>query len=95
MEVPFSALQVMGDPKRYDTRGDSGNTVTRRFCAECGAPLFSTNSGLPGLAFVRASSLDDPSLFKPSAVIWASSAPAWDYIDPALQRFPKGRPVKA
>ena len=94
LDVPAAALRVAGEPRRYDTRSDSGNTVTRRFCGTCGSPLYSTNSGVPGLAFVRASSLDDPTLFRPTYVIWASSAASWDLIDPALERFPKGRPAK-
>jgi hypothetical protein len=92
MEIPLAALHVSGQPRSYDTRSESGNVVTRRFCATCGTPLFSTNSALPGRAFLRASSLDDPALFKPQAVIWSSSAVAWDMLDPALPRFPKGRP---
>jgi hypothetical protein len=95
LEVPAAALRVTGEPSRYDTRSESGNTVTRRFCGTCGSPIYSTNSGVPGLAFVRASSLDDPSLFRPEYVIWAASAASWDFIDPALRRFPKGRPPKS
>jgi hypothetical protein len=35
---------------------------------------------------VRAGTLDDPSAIRPTANIWAASAPAWACLDPALER---------
>lgn len=92
MALPEQGVRLTGTPTAYRTLSESGNHVTRYFCGTCGAPIYSTNSGVPGLLFLRASSLDDPSLFKPQAVVWTSSAPAWDHMDPALTRYPKGRP---
>ena len=42
---------------------------------------------MPGLAFARASSLDDPEIAKPQMVVYASRASSWDYMDPALPAF--------
>jgi hypothetical protein len=92
LAVPLEALRLTGTPRGYTHRADSGNTLTRFFCATCGAPLYSVNSGYPAMAYLRASSLDDPALFKPQTVAWSSSAPAWDYMDPALPHYPKNRP---
>jgi hypothetical protein len=92
MAVPAASVQLTGAPSGYRHRADSGNELTRSFCGRCGAPIYSTNSGVPGLAFLRASSLDDPGLFKPQAVAWTRSAPAWDHMDPALPRYPGNRP---
>lgn len=44
---------------------------------------------MPGMAFVRASSLDDPNVVSPHLVVYASRAPAWDHIDPALPSYPE------
>jgi len=40
-----------------------------------------------------ATSLDDPSIFKPGMDIYTSSAQAWDHMDPALPKFPKMPPT--
>ena len=50
--------------------------------------MYSTNSGLDGMAFVRVSSLDDPEIFTPQMVVYASRAPSWSIVDPSLPAFP-------
>lgn len=92
LRVPARAFSVRGQPKGYVTVADSGNRLERFFCAHCGTPLFSRNSGAPDVVAVRAGSLDDPSWFKPALVIWAASAVSWDFVDPALPKHPKGPP---
>lgn len=92
MMVPADAVTFEGRAKGYDAPAASGNLVTRRFCANCGAPVYSTNTGFPGAVFLRASSLDDPAHFKPQMVVWAASAPAWDHVDPALPSFAHNPP---
>jgi hypothetical protein len=41
------------------------------------------------VVFPRASSLDDPEIATPQMVVFASRAPSWDYVDPALPAFPR------
>ena len=38
-------------------------------------------------ALVRASSLDDPEVFQPGMIVYASRKPTWDHMDPALPAF--------
>jgi len=38
---------------------------------------------MPGMVFVRASSLDDPEMFKPLMVVYTDRAASWDKMDPA------------
>ncbi len=93
--VPAAGFQVSGAPTFYDRPAGSGNMVSRGFCATCGSALYSTNAGMPGMVFVRASSLDDPETVKPTVVVFASRAPSWDYVDPTLPSFsemPSGGP---
>lgn len=84
--VATSALEVQGETTAYTRTADSGNQVTRKFCPQCGAQLFSESSGRPGMAVVRIGTLDDPSSIRPTTNIWAGSAPAWACLDPALAR---------
>ena len=85
--VPEAALQVSGEVRFFDAPADSGNMVSRGFCPTCGSAIYSTNSGMPDMLFLRASSLDDPEVFDPQMVVYTGSAPSWDLIDPKLPAF--------
>ena len=87
--LPAAALKVTGPVKYHDSKADSGSTLSRGFCAECGGRLFGKSSAMPDLAMITAGSLDDPSQYKPSMDIFTSSAQPWDYMNPALTKFPK------
>lgn len=87
MAVAADNVQVTGDVRFFDAPTDAGNTVSRGFCPTCGSPVYSTNSSMQGMVFVRASSLDDPNVFTPQMVVYTKRAPDWDLIDPALPSF--------
>jgi hypothetical protein len=70
----------------YTSVADSGNVIRRRFCPQCGTPLFTAADVRPHLIGVRAGSLDDPNLAQPAMTIWTSSAPRWACIDASLVR---------
>jgi hypothetical protein len=80
-------VALTGQVTQYASPADSGNMVTRAFCPRCGAPIYSTNAASPGVLFLRASSLDDPEVFKPQVVVYASRAPSWDTMDVGLPSF--------
>ncbi len=77
-----------GAPQYYEKSADSGNQMRRAFCAQCGSPLFLTNSARPNLIVLYAGSLDDPSWVRPERDIYTASAQPWDHLDPALPKFP-------
>ena len=85
--IPDTALRVTGEVRFYDAPTDSGNTVSRGFCPTCGSAVYSTNSGMPGMVFPRASSLDDPEAFKPQMNVYTKRAPSWDRPDADLPSF--------
>jgi len=89
LRVPAASFRVTkGEARFYSTTADSGNTVSRGFCAECGSPLFSRLSGMPDIVGVRAGSLDDPSWHRPAMDIFTASAQPWDCMNPDLPKFP-------
>jgi hypothetical protein len=95
--IPEPAVSISGNVKLYERAADSGNMVGRAFCPECGAAVYSVNSSMPEMIFIRASSLDDPEIFIPQLVVYASRAPSWDHMDPELPSFatmPEGGPQK-
>jgi hypothetical protein len=85
--VPEASLALSGEIKGYARAADSGNVVTRFFCPTCAAPVYSSNSGMAGLIFVRASSLDDLEVFKPQMHVYAARAASWDARQEGLPTF--------
>jgi len=91
--VSRAAFRVTrGEPRFYERRADSGAVARRAFCAACGSPLFASSSARPDVLAIRAGSLDDPSWFRPAAVVFADSAQPWDPFPPGVSRQPRDRP---
>jgi hypothetical protein len=89
---PEGSVRFEGKVATFERTADSGNTVTRGFCPECGAQLFSATPGGP--IRIRAGTLDDPELMAPQETIWISSAPSWAPINPNLPQHLKGPPAR-
>ncbi len=87
MIVPEASFEVTGEVKFFDKPADSGNMVNRGFCPNCGSAVYSTNSGMPGMVFVRASSLDNPEDFRPQMRVYTDRAASWDKMDTSLPGF--------
>jgi hypothetical protein len=81
---------VRGAPKAFTKRGDSGDELTRHFCADCGSPLYTSAPKHAEHVYVKAGTLDDPSLVAPSRQIWLGSAVAWREIGRDLATSVKG-----
>ena len=80
---------TQGTPKRYTAVADSGRTLHRYFCGDCGSPIYSQRATTPELLMLRAGTLDeDSSGLKITASIWTKSARGWGPIAPASKQFP-------
>jgi hypothetical protein len=86
--VPIDSLTVTGNVKYYEKVGDSGRSISRGFCPECGSALFGKPAVMAGLVSIRPGTLDDPTLFRPGFDMYSASAQPWDQMDPALVKFP-------
>ena len=89
-QAAFRLLQ--GEPGEFTVTANSGRAVTRQFCKVCGSPLFTKAEMAPGLIFIKAGSLDDPSWLTPSVNCWTSRAQPWAPIASELQGC-AGNPV--
>ena len=88
--VPRPAVNTSGsEPGAYSVEAESGATVTRKFCSDCGSPLFSELSANPEIFVIKAGTLDDPSWLRPAAHIWTESAQPWVEMQGDLPKFPK------
>ena len=87
--LPTSAITItQGTPKRYASKADSGRTLYRYFCGDCGSPLYSQRETAPETSVLRVGTLDDPGDMKVTVHIWTRSARSWDKIDPAIKQIP-------
>jgi hypothetical protein len=81
---PSEAVIVEGQVTDYVSVADSGNVMHRKFCASCGTQLFSGAEARPHLLYIRAGTLDNPEIARPSMTIWTALAPSWAVIDAGL-----------
>ena len=88
---PESGVKFSGAIKTYASKADSGMTVRRDFCPECGGRIAFRSPSFAGMVLVMAGSLDDPSQISPAAALYEKHHAAWDHFDPALPR-PPGMP---
>ena len=87
--VPSTALSVKGALKTFEDTGDSGKSVHRSFCPDCGSPIMSVVEAVPGLSFIKAGTLDDPNWLKPTMEIYCASAQPWVPLSGDTQKFAK------
>lgn len=82
-----------GEPKSYAKVVDSGRTLYRFFCGDCGSSLFSRRETTPEISVVRAGTLDDRSGLRLAMDIWTKSAVAYSPCDPRVPQHEGNRPV--
>ena len=82
---------LSGTTKGFTQIADSGNTLTRYFCIECGSPIFGSSPQHPGRVSVTAGSFDDPTGIVPTHQGWLNTRVAWSQIPPNLPGSTKGR----
>jgi len=85
---------VQGTPKVYNDIGDSGKTVYRNFCGDCGSPLLTSLEASPGLIAIKAGTLSDLKSWKSSMQLYCSAKiPALsEPLSEWGQEFEKGPP---
>lgn len=91
--VPTAALAIDGGtPRIFSQRVDSGNTLHRHFCGDCGSPLWSRRDHQPERTVLKVGSLDEP---HGTIVmnIWTRSARVCFPLPPAPENHGRGRPA--
>jgi len=85
---PEPAVTIAGEPKYWSYTADSGNQASRGHCTNCGAMVFGRTDSFKGMLGIMLGSLDVPSRITPQISAYSSRAQPWDYLDPAINRFP-------
>ena len=76
--LPIDALVITGDLSTYHDVGDSGKPVLRQFCGRCGSPIRTLAEVLPGLAVLKAGTLDETPSVPPNYALYVIRAADWE-----------------
>ena len=70
---------VSGTPKAFVYIANSGKRLSRRFCAECGSRLYTSDlESFPGTVFVQLGSLDQPEVVAPKVEMFTRRRVHWN-----------------
>ncbi len=91
LDIKFFKITSESKTKSFTKMADSGNSITRAFCPDCGSPIFTTSEKATGYIWVRAGTVDNPELIKPVHQYWTDSKVDWAEIPEGITSFNKGR----
>ena len=83
--VPASAFRLTkGRTKVFSKTADSGHTLDRHFCGDCGSWLFNPMGGDQDRIVLKAGAFDRHDGMAVGLNLWTRSRPAWALIDESL-----------
>ncbi|MBK8742545.1 MAG: GFA family protein [Betaproteobacteria bacterium] len=78
VRVPAETFRMLsGEPKIYIKTAESGATRAHSFCADCGAPVYSSDVTSPKSYSLRVGCLDQRAELAPRKQIWCKSSMPW------------------
>jgi hypothetical protein len=83
---------VQGSLKTFQHAADSGSTMTKEFCENCGSQIFGFGSRGVGVKGLKAGSLDDPSGIVPALDIYISRKLPGVVLSDDTEHHEMGRP---
>ena len=90
--VPEAAIAVGGAVVDYTFQSPSGSTSHQRLCGTCHARIYNTNTARPGIAVVRAGTLDASDTLTPRTHIWVKRKQPWVVIADDVPTFDENAP---
>jgi hypothetical protein len=91
--VAEDKLSVEGPVAEYSFTNPSGSTSHQRVCSTCHTRIYNTNSARPGLAMVRAGTLDRSNELVPRGHIWVKRKQPWVVIADDVPQWPESAPM--
>ena len=91
--LPEDQLEVSGEPGLFELTAPEGDRTSRqRGCPVCFTRIYNTNTRRPGLAVVRAGTLDRSDELDIVAHIWTSRMVSGIAIPEGVPAWPEGAP---
>jgi hypothetical protein len=78
---------LQGTLKKFEHTADSGNTMFKEFCDNCGSQVLGGGSMRPGVKSVKVGSIDDASFVKPDVNLYTSHKLGCTLIDENIDTF--------
>ncbi|MFK7915253.1 MAG: GFA family protein [Pseudomonadales bacterium] len=63
---------------------DAGSGSLRKFCSDCGSPLWFEPSEMPAFIGIALGAIDEGSPASPEMHVWMQSSPQWEQISDSL-----------
>jgi len=82
-------VQFQGEMSDWSRPADSGNVSAAKFCPTCGNRMYHFDPEQPDIIKLKAASLSDTSILKPTAHVWVSEKQDWYTIPEGVQVFEK------
>ena len=85
------SVSVVGNTSKvFEHNGDSGKSVRRSFCSNCGSPYMVEYEVTPDFRVILAGTLDDKSKIKPEWNIYTDSKQPWVELPLHIKSFERG-----
>lgn len=78
---------VIGKLTEFRYLSEKGSKVTKAFCANCGSPIYGTNTRTPDYLTIPLGTMDDASGLAIEVVIFERDKPHWDRLDEEVVSF--------
>lgn len=72
--VPRKGFQLAGETRCFADRADSGRTVERHFCPDCGSAVLSQIEPMPDMILIKAGTLDRCAELTPTIEVFCDTA---------------------
>ena len=81
MIVATDELEVTAGRLAEQGYAKNGNQLIRHYCGGCGTTLWMSSAAVPGVAALKAGTLEDTANLRPIAHVWTRSAQPWVAFD--------------
>ncbi len=90
--IAENSLAIDGPITTFELTDPSGRVSRQRVCSTCHTRIFNTNSGLPGIAALRAGTLDASDQLDIVAHIWTRRKQPWILLPEDIPAWPESAP---
>ena len=88
---PRAAVEISGEVREVTRTSDRDAIKRKGFCPTCGVSIYNKPDQVPDLLGIYVGTLNDASMFKPSAVFYNARGYSWDFLDPDVPKVPEWR----